>query len=148
MGVTGIVGKKCERKGKKESVPIFKAREGWGKWILLLSFGVPFLIMLVIFMLKGIDPFGGRSFLVSDMYHQYMPFFSEFMRKIRAGEGLAYSYNVGIGSNFLALYVYYLASPLHWLAFLMPGEYLMEFMSYLVIVKIGLCGLTSCIYLR
>ncbi len=148
MGVTGIVGKKRVGKGKKKSMSVLKAQEGWGKWILLLSFAVPFLIMLVIFMLKKIYPFGERSFLVSDMYHQYMPFFSEFVRKIKAGEGLAYSYNVGIGSNFLALYGYYLASPLHWLAFLVPGEYLMEFMSYLVIVKIGLCGLTSCIYLR
>ena len=148
MGITGIVGKKRERKEKMAGMPVLTLQEGWGKWLLLLSFAVPFLIMLVIFMLKGIYPFGGRSFLVSDMYHQYMPFFSEFMRKIKAGEGLAYSYNVGIGSNFLALYVYYLASPLHWLAFLIPGEHLMEFMSYLVIVKIGLCGLTSCIYLR
>lgn len=148
MGVTGIVGKVRDSKGKKKRLPVLKAQEEWGKWILLLSFAVPFLIMLVIFVLKGIYPFGGRSFLVSDMYHQYMPFFSEFMRKIKAGEGLAYSYNVGIGSNFLALYVYYLASPLHWLAFLLPQEHLMEFMSYLVIVKIGLCGLTSSIYLR
>ena len=148
MGFAGIAGKKRERKGAAKSMPVLKLQEGWGKWLLVLSFAVPFLIMLVIFMLKGIYPFGGRSFLVSDMYHQYMPFFSEFMRKIKAGEGLAYSYNVGIGSNFLALYVYYLASPLHWLAFLLPGEHLMEFMSYLVIVKIGLCGLTSCIYLR
>ena len=83
-----------------------------------------------------------------DMYHQYMPFFSEFVDKIRAGEGLAYSWNVGIGSNFLALYVYYLASPLHWLAFLVPKQFLLEFMSYLVIIKIGLCGLTFCMYLR
>ncbi len=118
------------------------------RWILILSFGIPFLIMLVLFILNDIYPFGGRSFLYSDMYHQYMPFFSEFMEKIKAGEGLSYSYNVGIGSNFLALYVYYLASPLHWLAFLVPQAHLMEFMSYLVVVKIGLCGLTFCIYLR
>lgn len=118
------------------------------RMILLLSFAIPFLIMLVIFIMKEIFPFGDRSFLCSDMYHQYMPFFAEFMRKIKAGEGLAYSYNVGIGSNFLALYVYYLASPLHWLAFLVPEGFLMEFMSYLAMVKIGLCGLTSCIYLQ
>ncbi len=148
MGVAGILKKQNKPNGKSKRNRAFMEQEGWGKWILLLSFAIPFLIMLVIFILKEIYPFGGRSFLVSDMYHQYMPFFSEFMRKIKAGEGLAYSYNVGIGSNFLALYVYYLASPLHWLAFLVPGEHLMEFMSYLVIVKIGLCGLTSCIYLR
>lgn len=116
--------------------------------IQILSFLIPFLIMLSIFVIRGIYPFGDRSFLFSDMYHQYMPFFSEFMRKIKAGESLAYSYNVGIGSNFLALYVYYLASPLHWLAFLMPQAYLVDFMSYLTIVKIGLCGLTFCIWLR
>jgi len=113
-----------------------------------MAFVLPTAVMLAIFIIRGIYPFGNRSFLFSDMYHQYMPFFSEFLRKIKAGEGLAYSYNVGIGSNFLALYVYYLASPLHWLAFLVPEAHLMEFMSYLVIIKIGLCGLTSCYYLR
>ncbi len=115
---------------------------------LLAAFWIPTVLMLILFMINGIYPFGSRSFLYMDMYHQYMPFFSEFMEKIQAGEGLAYSWNVGIGSNFLALYVYYLASPLHWLAFLFPKEYLMEFMSYIVIIKLGLCGLTSCIYLR
>ena len=120
----------------------------YARWLMAAAFAIPFLIMFVIFIMKSIYPFGDRSFLCSDMYHQYMPFFSEFVRKIKAGEGLSYSYNVGIGSNFLALYVYYLASPLHWLAFLVPESHLMEFMSYLVIVKIGLCGLTSAYYLR
>lgn len=115
---------------------------------LILSFVLPVVIMLSIFLVKGIYPFGDRSFLYSDMYHQYMPFFSEFLRKIRAGEGLSYSYNVGMGSNFLALYVYYLASPLHWLAFLFPEGLLMEFMSYLVVMKIGLAGLTFFLYLK
>lgn len=120
----------------------------WSRVGLIMAFLVPVCIMLVLFVMRGIFPFGDRSFLFSDMYHQYMPFFSEFMSKIKAGEGLSYSYHVGIGSNFLALYVYYLASPFHWLAFLFPKQYLMEFMSYLVVIKIGLCGLTACIYLR
>ena len=116
--------------------------------VLLLSFLLPVVIMLSLFVVRGIYPFGDRSFLFSDMYHQYMPFFSEFLRKIKEGEGLAYSYNVGIGSNFLALYVYYLASPLNWLAFLFPEAYLCEFMSYLTIIKVGLCGLTAGFYLQ
>lgn len=101
---------------------------------------VPAFIMLVLFIIRGIYPFGDRSFLFSDMYHQYMPFLSEFVHKIKAGEGLFYSYNVGIGSNFLALYVYYLASPFNWLVFLLPEGLIMEFMSYLVILRIGLMG--------
>ena len=58
-------------------------------WI--LSFMLPVTIVLCIFILKGIYPFGDRSFLFSDMYHQYMPFFREFLQKIKAGEGLSYS---------------------------------------------------------
>ena len=116
--------------------------------ILLLAFLLPVVIVMILFIVRGIYPFGDRSFLFSDMYHQYMPFFSEFLRKIKAGEGLSYSYNVGIGSNFLALYVYYLASPLHWLAFLVPEAFLMEFMSYLAVIKIGLCGCSFAYYLE
>ena len=115
---------------------------------LVLAFLLPAAIMLTLFMINGIYPFGDRSFLFSDMYHQYMPFFSELLHKVRGGESLSFSYQVGIGSNFLALYGYYLASPFHVLALLVPEAFLMEFMSYLVVVKIGLCGLTSCIYLR
>jgi uncharacterized membrane protein YfhO len=113
-----------------------------------LSFFIPVIVMLCLFIANGIYPFGDRSFLFSDMYHQYLPFFAEFIRKIKAGDGLFYSYNVGIGSNFMALYVYYLASPLNWLGLLVPQRFLIEFMSYLVIVRIGLCGLTSFIYLQ
>ncbi|MCH5343815.1 MAG: YfhO family protein [Acetatifactor sp.] len=128
--------------------PILSTDDTRQRAALLLSFVLPVSIVLSIFVAKGIYPFGDRSFLYSDMYHQYMPFFSEFLRAIKAGQGLNYSWNVGIGSNFLALYVYYLASPLHWLAFLVPESHLMEFMSYLVIVKLGLCGLTSFRYLQ
>lgn len=137
------------KKERKGTLPeIFMKKETYQQIALILSFVLPVTVVLCIFILKGIYPFGDRSFLFSDMYHQYMPFFREFLHKIRAGEGLSYSYNVGIGSNFLALYVYYLASPLHWLAFLVPEAHLMEFMSYLVVVKLGLCGLTSFLYLQ
>lgn len=115
---------------------------------LVAAWAIPTVIMLAIFFIKSIYPFGGRSFLYMDMYHQYMPFFSEFYDKLWEGGSLAYSWNVGIGSNFLALYVYYLACPLHFLGALVPKAYIMEFLSYLVVCKVGLCGLTACLYLQ
>ena len=115
---------------------------------LLLSFLLPVLTLLVLFVIEGIYPFGDRTFLSADLYHQYMPFFSELMHKVRAGESLSFSFNLGIGSNFLALFVYYLASPMHVLALLVPEAYLSEFIGYMVVLKAGLCGLTCCIYLR
>ncbi len=114
----------------------------------ITAFLIPFLIMMVIFVVQKIYPFGERSFLHIDMYHQYFPFLTEFYHKLKSGDSLFYSWNTGLGNNFLALYAYYLASPFNWLCFLVPESYLMEFQSYMVVFKIGLCGWTSCYYFR
>lgn len=114
----------------------------------LLSFLLPTLIMLVIFVIQKIYPFGDRSFLHIDMYHQYFPFLVEFYHKLKDGESLFHSWHTGIGSNFIALYAYYLASPFNWLCVLIPEKFLMEFLSYMVVFKIGFCGLTFTYYIR
>lgn len=118
------------------------------KIILAGAFFLPVLVMLILFIIKCIYPFGDSCFLSGDLYHQYMPFFREILRKVRAGESLDFSLYVGIGSNFMALLIYYLASPLHIFSLLVPEEFLIEFISYLIVLKVGLCGLTATIYLR
>ncbi|MEG0565567.1 MAG: YfhO family protein [Hungatella sp.] len=115
---------------------------------LLAAFFVPIVIMVIIFSQRGIFPFGEESFLRTDMYHQYAPFFSEFQDKLTHGGSLLYSWNIGMGVNFSALYAYYLASPLNWLLILCPKNLIIEFMTYSIVLKIGLSGLTFAYYLR
>ncbi len=114
----------------------------------LLSFLIPVIIMIVIFIGRGIFPFGSESFLRTDMYHQYAPFFSEFQYKLQNGGSLLYSWNVGLGINFAALFAYYLASPLNVLLLLVPKGFVIEFMTYMIVLKIGLSGLTAAAYFR
>lgn len=114
----------------------------------LISFLIPVLIMILIFVERGIFPFGEGSFLRTDMYHQYAPFFSEFQSKLRSGGSLLYSWDVGMGVNFAALYAYYLASPLNFLIILCPKGLIIEFMTYMIVFKMGLSGLSMCCYLR
>lgn len=115
---------------------------------LLVAFFVPVVIMIIIFAQRGIFPFDEESFLRTDMYHQYAPFFSEFQHKLRTGGSLLYSWDVGMGVNFAALYAYYLASPLNWLIILCPKAYIIEFMTYMIVIKIGLAGLSFAWYLK
>ena len=115
---------------------------------LIMAFVVPVIIMIIIFAQRGIFPFGEESFLRTDMYHQYAPFFSEFQYKLTHGKSLLYSWDIGMGVNFSALYAYYLASPLNWLLILCPKNLIIEFMTYSIVLKIGLCGLTFAYYLR
>ena len=115
---------------------------------LLAAFFVPVLVMFIIFIQRGIFPFGDECFLRTDMYHQYAPFFSEFQYKLRTGGSLLYSWDVGMGVNFAALYAYYLASPLNWLIILCPKAYIIEFMTLMIVLKIGLSGLSFAWYLK
>lgn len=117
------------------------------KNIYLLSFCIPLFGILGIFIVRGIYPFGTRSFMFSDMYHQYVPFLTEFARKLREGESIAYSWYVGLGSDFTSIYAYYLASPVYWLAALCPQSLLIEYMTFFCVVKIGLCGAAFAFYL-
>ena len=117
------------------------------KNIYVLSFLIPVLGVLGIFIGRGIFPFGQNSFMFSDMYHQYIPFLTEFFRKLHEGESLAFSWYIGLGSDFVPVFAYYLACPINWLVCLCPENYLIEFMTYFIVLKIGLCGLTFSYYL-
>lgn len=55
---------------------LFKIKFSLKNCIYLLSFLIPILLMVLIFICKNIYPFGDRSFLRTDLYHQYAPFYS------------------------------------------------------------------------
>ena len=77
----------------------------------LAAFVLPVIMMMALYYTRGIFPWGNECYLRSDMYHQYAPFFSELWHKIRNGESLTYSWDIGMGTNFTSLFAYYLASP-------------------------------------
>lgn len=114
---------------------------------LILAFALPILIMLGIFAGKELWPFGDNCFLRTDLYHQYLPFFKNLGERLREGGSLLYAFDIGLGTNYTALFAYYLCGPLHLLAFLIPGEYMIEFVTGLIVLKIGLCGWAMAWYL-
>ena len=114
---------------------------------LLAAFCIPLLITLIICVNREIYPFGDQCMLHIDMYHQYCPFFTELMEKLKTGGSPFYSWNIGLGADFVSLYAYYLASPLNRLLILWPRGYVIEFMTALSILKIALSGLTFTYYL-
>ncbi|MBR5126902.1 MAG: YfhO family protein, partial [Roseburia sp.] len=127
-------------------------RKDWSKWEerlpLIMAFMIPLFIGIVVCIDHGIYPFGDRSILKVDMYHQYAPFFSELREKLQNGESLMYSFDIGLGADFISLYAYYLASPLNWLLLLCPSKFVLEFMMILTLLKLSLSGLTFGYYLK
>ena len=113
-----------------------------------LAFAIPCVGMLFVMLISKFEPFGNYSMLYSDMYHQYYPFFVEFRNAIVSGDGLLYTWSVGLGMDYLGLISYYLASPLNLLSVFVPEVWLLEFFSLLMPVKLGLAGLFFAIFLN
>ena len=129
-----VFKEKTGKNGEKDR----KRRNG----ILALCFFIPAVTMGVAFALNGVFPFGDRGVLIIDSLHQYLPFFTEFHEKLANNETLLYSFGGGLGFNFWATFAYYLASPLNLIVTFFPKSEMMDVMALLIVLRIGLCGLT------
>lgn len=113
-----------------------------------VAFFLPVLIMVLAFAVTGIYPFGQNQLAVIDMYHQYVPFLGELQYKLQEGGSLFYSWNSGGGSNFWCLLSYYGASPLNLILILFPKSLLMEGVSIILLIKIGLTSTFMFVYMK
>ncbi len=115
---------------------------------IILAFFVPVILMFAAFASAEFYPFGENQAAVIDMYHQYFPFISELHQKLQSGGSLLYTWNGGLGTNFLTLISYYAASPLYFLTIFVPDAYLMEAVTVIILIKIGMASACMAIYLR
>lgn len=130
----------------KTKKPKKKRSKIWDYEIYALAFLIPFILMCVVCVLYGVEPFGDESLVIIDGLHQYMPFFSELYEKLKNGDSLFYSWNGGLGYNFITLWAYYLSSPFNLLILLGKKTSLNMIVSWIIVLKISLSGLTSSIY--
>lgn len=116
--------------------------------VLALSFFIPTVILIGILILLGVTPFGDRTFLRIDMGRQYAAFLGS-LKRIASGEiYLPYTFAKGLGGSLISLAAYYLANPINWLTALFPTEMVPFAVTLLVLIRSGLCGLTSAVYFR
>ncbi len=114
----------------------------------VLSFFIPFSILWYAFGSYGIHPFGDRQILVVDLWHQYYPFFRVVREKLINGGSFFYSWENGLGTNFLSLISYYAASPLNWLSVFFDDDHVRDAMTFILSCKIGFAGAFFSTFLR
>ena len=116
------------------------------KLVYALSFVIPIVILGLVFFLKGC--FTKKPFFASDMYSQYVPLFGYLKDFINGKQSLFYSFSKGLGGGMFGTFAYYLASPLNIIVCLFSKESLYIGLLILLLIKIGLSGLTMSILLK
>ena len=98
----------------------------------LLTFLTSLVAISILFILNGVSPFGKKSLLCIDFFHQYGPMLGELRDRILSGKGLLYSFNMGLGLPFFRNFLNYMASPFNIIILLFTKRGLLT--SYSVII--------------
>ena len=128
--------------------PLLKAVTESGLWWVVLAFVIPVVIMTLAFKEAGMHPYGDQQMLVIDLWHQYYPFFRVVREKLLLGSSFLYSWETGMGTNFLSLISYYAASPLNLLSVFASEDTTRDALMYILIAKIGFCGAFFSMFLK
>ncbi len=99
------------------------------------TFIIGMLIIGILFKLNNTTPFGDRSLLCVDFYHQYGPMLGELYDRIHENSNFVYSFNMAMGLPFFRNFLNYLSSPFNILILLFPRNGLLTSYSFIIGIK-------------
>ena len=112
-------------------------------WTYFVSFIIPIIIMIGVYLSQGIYLNSDTSPLLGDGFHQYV-IFDVALRNILHGNGsLFYTFTSGLGLNFYALSSYYLGSFLSPLVYFFNLSNMPDAVYLTTLLKFGLIGLST-----
>lgn len=112
-------------------------------WTYFVSFIIPIIIMIGVYLSQGIYWNSDTSPLLGDGFHQYV-IFDIALRNILHGNGsLFYTFTSGLGLNFYALSSYYLGSSLSPLVYFFNLSNMPDAVYLTTLLKFGLIGLST-----
>lgn len=113
-----------------------------------LSVLIPAVMILTIFLLFTITPFGNRTWLTIDLGQQYVDFFSYYQDTLlHHPEQFFYSFSKSIGGEMVSLWAYYLLSPFNLLFLLIPRSAIAMGVSLLIFLKLVSCTVSFAVLL-
>lgn len=101
----------------------------------LVAGALGLIAMTLAYIFMGVWPFGTESVMIVDMHHQYAPLLAQLREMVLEGGSPLYTFETGIGANFISLFAYYLASPFNLLLAVFPESLLTEGIFVITLIK-------------
>ena len=114
----------------------------------LISFFLCALLVLLLFVYNGFQPFGTKSLVTADAAIQYLDFFAYYKDTLAGNNSFFYTFGKTLGGNCIAVFSYYLASPFTILYALFPTTSYYAVFDIVFLLKVSLAAATMCIFLQ
>jgi len=117
------------------------------KELCLLTFIISLMIICIIYIVNDVSPFGNKSLLQVDFFHQYGPMLGELYDRVHNFSSLVYSYNMGLGLPLFRNFLNYMASPFNIIMFFFKRNDLLTSYSVIIGLKAVVSSVTMVYYL-
>lgn len=104
----------------------------------LYTAAISAVMMICLFFVLGIWPFGGGTILTGDLNSQYINFYSYYKNAVLGDGSLIYSFSKGLGGGLIGILAYYITSPFNLLYLITPLEFFPVTASIIWLLKIVL----------
>ncbi len=115
---------------------------------IIIAFLATSVTMLAVYLCNAMIPFGDKTILRMDLYHQYGPLFAELYDIVKEGGSFFYSWKSGLGSCFLGNYFNYLSSPVGAIIMFFGHENIPESIGAMVLIKAALSASAFTYYIK
>ena len=105
-------------------------------------------IMMLVYYCYELFPFGEKTILRMDLYHQYGPLFAELYDRVTNLQSFFYSWRTGLGSPFMGNFYNYLSSPSMIFMLLFGHENMPEAIASMIVAKAALAAAAFTYYLK
>ncbi|XKL58040.1 YfhO family protein [Levilactobacillus brevis] len=120
-----------------------------GRWQQPLTATLLALMMMVtLFALRGITPFGNHNLLIGDLGVQYTPFFTDFVRLVRQHTWSFMNLHQALGGNWMPVISYYILSPFNLLLFVGRASQIPVMIAVIIMLKVATIAGTMTFYLQ
>jgi len=107
------------------------------------------ILLLVVFFVKGIYPFGNLTIIYTDMGQSYIPFCYHLYDVIMNGKSLFWDPFLGTGSNMFGIEAFLgMFSPISWLVIFSSREGIPYFASILLLVRMALMAAMAFLFFK
>ena len=110
----------------------------------LIAFAATLFFYLILALICQKYPFGPYSTSISDLDAQYAPFLALFRNRMDIDGSIMYSFDEGLGGNYMATYGYYLASPFNLLFALFDTNFISGFVLLILVLKMCFASAFMC----
>lgn len=113
----------------------------------LLSFIIPTVIMGIAFFNLGIYPGGKMTLLTYDLKALFLALYGYISEPGAGYDNILHSMSGALGGNYYSTFVLCI-SPTDLIFKFVPVKYIPEVLYFIVLAKVGLCGLTCSVFLK